>query len=113
MGIHAGEDRQLATAHGVAGQHGCGEMERIEHLPHIFRKTLLGVPGGRACRCSITPARDAVNVRVFRKLPGKTAVHVRRVPATCEQHQRPSRSAPVEHFQLHSLVNRYKLDFVL
>ena len=67
----------------------------------------------RQLRYVAVTLRDAVNVTGTGQLGGEVVEDVGRIARPRQQHNRPSRSAPIEHLPSHTVFHGYELHLVL
>ena len=104
VGITCSDGTKFFPSDGVANQHGLCDLELIQHGQNVvsqpFRSvTSLGVRGPAE-----SASRNGVDVMLVRELRGKIVPNMRGVPETGEEDNRTSRAAPVQHFELDTLV---------
>src|SRR4051812_31484346 len=81
------------------------KMQGIEHLESVIGQSLIIVSSRRVARTAETASSDTVHVAAVNQLGCELIEDVRGIAGPCQQNQCTTRAAPVEHLELHILVD--------
>jgi hypothetical protein len=84
-------------------------MTPLEHSKNVIGQTLIVVSGFGVAGSAESSPRYSIDMAGASEPLSEIIEHVRRVAGTSKQDDVPSRTAPVEEFQLDAIVHRYEL----
>jgi hypothetical protein len=107
--VPIGDRAQLFSGDGMSREHRSGELERVQDSEHIVTEAVCAVTLRRKTRFAEAASCNAVSVVTGRQLGCKIIEYMRCVSSSGEKNNRPTGTAPIEHFQLYVFLNANKL----
>ena len=112
IGVLIPQCRQLTTSHRVTDKQRRLDLQRVQNPEHVVREPLVVVTRRRLTRGTVASSRNAVDVAAVGQLRREVIEDVRAVARSGQQHDRPARSAPIEHLESNALLHDYEPDLV-